>query len=184
MIDPGGWDPSEVAAHLLARLAPGTKWADQVIASLTEVVRSDRVSRRAPAARALGELGPAAETAIPVLLQTLRDDLTRKDDLPYYYGSAAAEALGRIAPGTKSADAARAALIEVLDPPSEVLLATRLAAIEALPAFGASDPRVIPLLRSWQENPDPHIKTAADKALADIEGIGVATPDGDRQKAD
>jgi HEAT repeat protein len=175
-----GWDPSDVAAHLLGSLAPGTKSAGEVIAALAEVVRSDHVSRRWSAARALGEFGPAAESAVPVLVRALRDDLARRDGDPYLYGSAAAWALGRIAPRTKSADEALAALIDALDPRSDVLLATRIAAIEALPPFGATDARVPPLLRTWQKNPDLHLKMAADKAVTVLDD-GREKPGGDRK---
>ena len=177
-----GWDPSVEAAHLLGSLAPGTKSADEVIAALAEVVRSDHVSRRGSAARALAEFGPAAESAVPVLVRALRDDLARRDGDPYFYGSAAAWALGRIAPRTKSADEALAALIEALDSRSEVQLATRIAAIEALPAFGATDARVTPLLRAWQKNPDLHLKRAADQAVTVLDD-GREEQGGDRKPA-
>ena len=92
-------------------------------------------------------------------------------------------ALGRIAPRTKSADEALAALIEALDSRSEVRLATRIAAIEALPPFGATDARVTPLLRAWQKNPDLHLKRAADKAVTVLDGGGAGKPAGDRKPA-
>src|SRR5262249_15089682 len=145
------------------------------------VVRSGHVSRRAQAAAALGAFGPAAESAVPVLIQALRDDPVKKDEDRYFYGSSAARALGRIAPGTRSAADALSALIEVLDPRSDVHLGTRLGAIEALPAFGASDPRVVLRLRAWRENSDPHLKTAAGIALARIEESGAMKGKGDRQ---
>jgi HEAT repeat protein len=168
--DWSGWDPSVLAAHLLGSLAPGTRSAGEVIAALSEVVGSAHRSRRPTAARALGEFGPAARSAIPALVRALRDDIATKADDSYLYGPSAAWALGRIAPGTKSAGEALAALIEALDPRSEVRLATRIAAIEALPAFRATDPRIAPLLRAWQKDPDPHLRMAADKAATVLDG--------------
>jgi hypothetical protein len=50
------------------------------------------------------------------------------------------------------------------------IIDTRLAAIEALSAFGAEATGVLPRLRVWQKDSDLRLKTAADKAVTAIEG--------------
>jgi hypothetical protein len=76
------------------------------------------------------------------------------------------KALARIAPGTKSADAALAALIEALD--SRVSLQKEV--VEALPAFGAKAARAIPRLRELRKpRGGPGVHQSAGVALDAIE---------------
>jgi HEAT repeat protein len=165
-----GWDPSDVAADVLGQLAPDTKSAGEIIAALTEVVRSEHPSRRASAANALGEFGAAAEPAVPALIQALREGFATKDGVSYSFGDSAARALGRIAPGTKSADDALAALTDALDPRPEVRHPTRLRAVEALLAFKERAASAIPRLRVLQKGSDPQLRFAVEKAMKAIEG--------------
>ena len=159
------------AADLLGKIAPGTKSAGDVITALAEVVRSGHPSRRRSAFEALGEFGPAAEPAVPVIIRALREILARKGGSAFPGGFSAAMALGRIAPGTRSADEALAALIEALDPHagSDALLNTRFGAMDALPAFGSRAASAIPRLRAWQNRSDGRLKVPATRALAAIE---------------
>lgn len=165
-------DPADMAALVLGRLAPGTESAGEVIAALAEVVRSGHPSRRSSAAGALGEFGPAAEPAVPVLTRALREGLATQENYLPYVGQEAARVLGRIAPGTRSADEAVAALTEALDLRPGIPAGSRLAAIEALKGFGPAAARAIPRLRDGQKSPDGHLRLAAEKALAAIEGAG------------
>jgi HEAT repeat protein len=187
-VDPGGpgkprpandWnavqgDPGRFAAELLGQLGPGTKSAGAVIAALTEVVRSGHPSRRDPAVFALGAFGPAAEPAVPVIIHALQEVLAGNDRGPFFDGSSAARALGRIAPGTKSADDSVAVLIEALNSPSETHLGASRAAIEALPAFGARAASTMPRLRALQN--DQIVGRAASDALKAIEGARSEQP--------
>jgi hypothetical protein len=169
----------ELIAGALAKIAPRTRSAGEVIATLAEVVQSEQASRRAGVADALGEFGPAAEPAIPALVQTLRDDLARKDDEPYFYGISAVRALGRIAPGTSSADGAISALIEALDLRPEFRLGTRVTAIETLRAFGAEAARALPRLRVLRNDSDLSLRRAAGRAVSAIEAAGSGKRDED-----
>ena len=90
-------------------------------------------------------------------------------------------ALGRIAPGTKSAEAAIAALIEALDPDwgrganDSALFTARLHVIDALQVFGASASGALPRLRALHA--DRNLSWAADRAVTVIEGAGSGEQD-------
>jgi HEAT repeat protein len=175
------------AADMLGRLAPGTASAGEVVAALAEAVRTVDPIWRDPAIRALGEFGPAAEPAIPALVHVLRRAFTRKDSFAFQ-GDEAVRALAKIAPGTRSADIALVALIEILKKrpePSEAtpvlsLLFTRLAAIEAVPKFGPMAVAAIPQLRACRHDSDARLKRAASSALEAIEGTRPGDGDASR----
>jgi HEAT repeat protein len=153
--------PAHKAAEALGRLALGTPAAGQVIAALTEVVRSGPPQRRASAADALGQFGADAALAIPALVTMLGEAEAGKQSTDDQ--ASAAEALGRIAPGTASADQAVAALTTALKSDS---IATRRTALEALPSFGHASAGAIPQIRSLKENdPIPNVRKAAASAL-------------------
>jgi hypothetical protein len=158
----------------LPKIAPGTSSAGQAIAALIEVVRSPSLHTawRARAAESLGAFGPAAEPAISALVDALHEAFAGKDGIPSV-GWAVARALGRIAPGTKAADTAFAALTEALDGPRHV----RLGAIPALADFGPKAASVVLQLRAWQRDSDPSLAKSATLALKAIEGA----PAGDRK---
>ncbi|MGC8638672.1 MAG: hypothetical protein ACP5XB_02200 [Isosphaeraceae bacterium] len=122
-------------------------------------------------------IGSAAEPAIPALIQVLRQSFARKDG--YAFNEAeAVRAMAKIAPGTRSADMALAALIEVLKQrpevsesnPAQSLLITRLAIFEAIPKFGPIAVAAIPQIRAWRNDSDDSLKRAASRALKAIEG--------------
>ena len=174
-----GWDPPVQAAYLLGQLAPGTGSAGEALAALTEVARSGHPSRRPSAILALRGFGPAADPAVPLLIRALRDDLATKDEYQDHAGDAAARALGRIAPGTRSAEAALGALIEALDARPRANLAMRSSAMEVLPSFGPEAARALPQLRAWRDRPDHPLTAVADRAFRAIEGAGPGKRDGD-----
>jgi HEAT repeat protein len=151
-------------AQLLAKIAPGTSSESAVIAALTEAVRSDRASVRPWAADALAAFGPAAEPAVPALIEALHRAAAEKNPR-HSSGYAVATALAKIAPGTKSADAALAALIEILRTDSQV----RGGAVAALPAFGTKAASALPQLRAWRDSPGDPLKWDATRAVKAIE---------------
>jgi HEAT repeat protein len=160
-------DPASAAASALGRIAPGSAEAKEVIAALIEVARSGPLKRRGWAAYALGEFGPAAEEAVPVLIKAIND--AAPDD-KFEHEASAALALGKIAPDTPSADQAVAALLPVLQ--SEVWF-SRMNAIEALRRFGPKAAAAIPRLRALKNDRNVEIRDAAAKALRTIENESV-----------
>ncbi len=159
--------PAQQAAQALGRIAPGTPAAGQAISALSAVVRSGPPRRRAAAAKALAQFGPAAAEAVTGLIAFLEE--AEASNQMSEDRQSAARALGRIAPGTSTADKAVAALSAVLKSHSTP---TREAAIAAIRSFGpaaASTRSVIPTLRELNENdPVPSIRQAAASALEAI----------------
>jgi HEAT repeat protein len=185
----GEWWP---VSEALAKIAPGTDLAGLAIAGLARVVRAGNPLRRGAAAAALGEFGPAAAAAVPDLIQMLTEFTDRKSPAEW---KCAAEALGRIAPGTASADRALHALLaairaepiadragalglldrfgpsdEVITVLTEVLETQRsrelLTAIATLERLGPPASRAIPKLRELRTHPNAEVRQAANKALA------------------
>ena len=160
---------------MLGRLVP-TESAGEVVAALAEAVRTGGPVIAWAAIKALGEFGPAAEPAIPALLQVLRESRGSKDESFALEGQAVIRVLAKIAPGTRSADIVLAALIEILDQRPEANEATSahpslcLAAIEAVPSFGPKAVAAIPQLRALRNGSDARLKRAASSALQAIEG--------------
>ena len=175
--------------RMLGQLAPGTARAGEAVEALTEIVMHEP-GRTAwgsgeAAIEALGAFGPAAESAVPVLVQALRQGLIGSPSGYPITGRPAALALARIAPGTKSAGEALAALIAILDPRLEGgdvgsgVREVRLATVEALPAFGPAAAPALPRLRAWREDKDPRIGAAAEHAVSEIERAVRARSDGE-----
>jgi HEAT repeat protein len=136
-------DPAHLAAGLLGKLAPGTTTAGEVIADLTEGVRSSQPHRRYFMIDALAEFGAAAEPAVPALIQVLREGLGSERGRRFFDGYWVGRALARIAPGTGRADEAVTALMEALRADRPDL---RAVAVDALGAFGAAAEPAVPLL--------------------------------------
>jgi HEAT repeat protein len=158
--------PAHSAARALSRIARKTALAGASIAALSEVVKSGPAQRKASAAAALGEFGPAAVEAVPALITMLEQDVASKKLT--IDGESASNALGRIAPGTPSASLAVTALATALKAES---IATREAAIEALEHFGAAASATIPALREIQEKDKvPNARKAAKSTLEALEG--------------
>jgi HEAT repeats len=72
--------------------------SDDAVPLLIEVLRSENPGARSAAALALTDLGPAASSALPALVETLRDAIATKGTSAYGYGRVTAQALGHIAP--------------------------------------------------------------------------------------
>ena len=120
--------PAYVAAQALGQIAPRTPAAGQAVAALTEVLRSGPPGRRPSAASTLGRFGPEAAKAVSALADMLRDTSE-----PFAEQTAFIVALGQVAPGTPSAQAAITALTEALKSKSA---AKREAAAKAIERFG------------------------------------------------
>src|SRR5262249_44531286 len=132
------------------------------------------------AAESLGSFGSEAEQAIPTLIGGLHDVIAGRDVSPAF-GWSAARALGRIAPKTKSGDAALAALTDAaLHGAPQV----RIGAISALAAFGPNAAIVAPQLRAWQSGSDPYLAKSATAALKAIEAAPVCDGKGDGNPQD
>jgi HEAT repeat protein len=155
-------DPAQMAARALGEIAPGTESAGEVITVLSEVVRSGHPSLRGQALEALGDFGPAAEPAIPLIIKTLREVAAIKEPHAFFDGSAAARALGRIAPGTRAVDEVVAVLTQALHAES---VWTRLEAVDALSRLGPKAASAIPELRTVQRDPELQLRSAAARAL-------------------
>ena len=94
------------AIQALSKIAINTESAGQVVAVLTELIHETSPNRSAAAVAALGELGPAAESAVPALVRTVSWKLPR--------GGPVIAALRRIAAGPSSAGNVIAGLREVV----------------------------------------------------------------------
>jgi hypothetical protein len=131
------------ASVALGRIAPRTKSAGEAIAALDRLlrIRPAEANFQIAAADALAEFGPAAESAVPDLVQVLKESTGEGGDASLVMATAA-RALVWIAPGTPSSDKAMHALIE------------------SLPRL-----RAIAKVRAW-----PEAMKAAEEALAKIEG--------------
>src|SRR5262249_28755335 len=102
--------------------------------------------------------------AVPALIGLLKETGTSK--APTRAGGAAADALGRIAPGTPAADEALAALIAALRDP---WIPTREAVLAALPAFGPKAATALPTVRELKDkDPDRGVRKAAGTAVGKI----------------
>jgi HEAT repeat protein len=163
----GTFDPGCAAVQALGRIAPGSSESKTVIAALIEVALEGPESRRGWAAVALGEFGPAAAEAAPVLINLLKD---ATDDDKFEHASSSAWALGRIAPDTPSAGPAAMALLPLLE--SKASLA-RVKAIEALSQFGPKAAAAIPKLLALKNDRDAEVRNAAAKALGRMENESV-----------
>jgi HEAT repeat protein len=169
------------STRILGGLSPGTAWSGEVVAALAESVRSDHWARRQAAIQVLREFGPAAEPAIPALVQVVREALGDKyvsvrfevQSLGSFEVEAAAGVLAMIAFGTRPAgfvsyDVQTAADTlakiapgtrsagEVIATLADVVRTRRLSrrtwAVEALGAFGpVAEPAVPALVQFLRE---------------------------------
>ncbi len=99
-------------ATALGQIEPTHPVADEIIPMLAAVLDSRHRGLHEEAAEAASHFGPAAARTVPGLVAMLNRSLDR--ETPYGTRSAAARALGRIAPGTSLEESAVMALIESL----------------------------------------------------------------------
>ncbi len=154
----------------LRRIAAGPNSAGKVIAGLGGVVRTGRPEIQPDAADALGGFGPAAESAVPDLILAIEEAAREKHDHVTWRASVA---LGRIAPRTKSAGEAIAALDRLLRiRPAEANF--QIAAADALAGFGPAAESAVPDLiqvlkeSSGEGGGDRQVMATAARALVRI----------------
>jgi HEAT repeat protein len=158
-----------VAVQALASVGGGDAGS---VTALTEAMRgSTEGDYRWKAARALGQLGPAAVAAAPALAQALSDDNghVRRE---------AAIALGRIGPAAEAVAAVPLArALEDADPTIRTVAARALGRIRAKDAT--------PALTRHLEDDDDAVRQAARASLEAIRGGPGAAPTGsaDAQRA-
>jgi hypothetical protein len=139
-------DPGAMAARELGEIAPRTPWAELAVVSLTEALCDPGDGpRQQAAARALGRFGPEAERSLGDLKRRLgeaaaRGGVAHSDE----WRSIAAEAIARIAPGTKSASEAIFALTEPLRLRADK--ATQAEAMKVLNRLGPLAHEAVPVL--------------------------------------
>ncbi|HEV3116216.1 MAG TPA: protein kinase, partial [Gemmataceae bacterium] len=130
----------------------------KAVPGLREALASAEPGRRAAAARALGETGPAAAAAVRELVDRLNEDTP-------VVRAAAAQALGQIGP---AAGEARSALARALSDPDAQVGALAAKALKLLPAPAAED--IGDLRRALREQ-NPKVRAYALEAL---KGVGPA----------
>ena len=120
---------------------------------------------------ALARFGRDAAPAIPALIRLLKVPAAKD---AWTYKRFAANALGRIAPGTRHADQAVAALIEFLtsDQPAHEKKWVLESTIDALGEFGPTAKGAMPRLRELQQYDNEDVRKAASRALARIQPAG------------
>jgi HEAT repeat protein len=116
----------------------------------------------------LGRMGRASEPAIPAIIRLLKqaaDAEAKPSDAGTVPNQVwrAAEALGRIAPGTPQAQAAATALSDVLR--FGQARGSARAVIDALAHFGPLARDALPLLQKLEQDPIPEIRESASNAL-------------------
>ena len=159
-----------VVIKALNGIATGPNSTGQVIAGLGRVVRTGRPDMQWEAADALARFGPAAESAVPDLILAIEEAVREKPGRVTWRASVA---LGRIAPRTKSAGEAVAALDKLLRirPDEEGF---RIAAADALADFGPAAESAVPnLIQVLKESTGeggyaPHLMAIAARALVRI----------------
>jgi HEAT repeat protein len=122
------------------------------VAHLLDRLRDKSTIARRDAALTLGSLGPAANDAIPALVQLLRDP----ESAVRWAGAAA---LGRIGPAAKDATPA---LAEILNDPDQIV---RWASVTALDQIAPADMDIIPHLLKALRDPDEIVRQAAATAM-------------------
>lgn len=130
---------------------------DQDVAQLTKQLSSGSVEERTKAARILGEVGPAAATAVPTLVKSLESD---NAGLRYE----ATNSLGMINGDPKIAVPAISKLLK--DP----LPLLRFAAIEALQRYGRDAKTSVPQLKELLNEKEPMLAVSAARAMMEIDG--------------
>jgi len=143
--------------HLLPQVFGNPYEPTVVIREQKEVLDKDGDdTHRKLAAEVLGDMGPRARTAIPVLIKALKD----REVLVRYR---AAEALGKI--GTDS-ETVVPALVQCL---TDAHPMPRAAAAESLGKYGQAAGTALPALRDLLNDKDSQARDRAAKAIAKID---------------
>jgi HEAT repeat protein len=138
------------------------KVSPAIISDLIEALRTPSAQIREAVCSILFRLGREAISAVPAIVTAL-NDVDVKDAPRYRW--IAAQALGRIAPGTPGAEQAIVALIRSLEYQDR---RGRTASVRALAEFGPAAAAAIPRLERLQEQNEPDVSEAAAEALGKI----------------
>ncbi len=148
----------------LGRIAPDSTMSRESIAALVEALGPEEPDLNVVASKALGQFGPAAASAVPKLLETLRRAIV---DRNAWLAASAAAAMGRIAPNDPSSSEAIAVLARLLNPaPGDGLI--HLKAAEGLRDFGSSAAVAIPGLIELLSQGTSPTRSLAASALGKI----------------
>ncbi len=151
--------PDIRAISALGRIAPTTESSGMALAVLTELMKGQDPDKSRVAIDALGGFGVEGVSVVPDLIRMVKATHDAKD--AYDPSPDAAEALGRIAPGTPMSAEALAALTDALRSNS----AKRQSAIVALRYFGPSAASAIPELRSLANDQDLTTRSLSQTTL-------------------
>ncbi len=133
--------------------------SDQAVPTLIELLGDEDVEVQRGATFALGKIGPAAKTALPMI----RANAVKKELRPVSLW-----AIVRIAPDDeKAADQAVPVAIAALKRDEAVI---RFEAAETLRLIGPRARAAIPALEAASEDPDLHVRKAVAEALKKIKG--------------
>jgi HEAT repeat protein len=152
-------EPGTVAARVLGEIAPKTPRAKEVATALTSVLRGDAFEkRREAAAESLSEFSPElAGEAVPLLIAVANEKQGKTWDL---FLRSACRALGRLAPGSPSADKAVVALSKALDTRDPD---TRAIAAHSLGEFGSQAKSALTRLRALEKDEMPWVENKVVK---------------------
>jgi HEAT repeat protein len=138
------------------------KVSPAIISDLIQALRTPSAQIREAVCSILFRFGRAAVSAVPAIVTAL-NDADVKD--AHRYRWIAAQALGKIAPGTPGAERAIVALIRSLEYQDR---RGRTASVRALAEFGPAAAAAIPRLERLQEQNEPDVTEAAAEALGKI----------------
>ncbi len=161
--------PALWMAAALGRIEPAHASAREIIPLLVDVLESGPAEHHRDAAKAARAFGPAAASTVPGLVAMLKRSVVR--ETPYGTRTVAAEALGRIAPGTLYEESAVQALTESLRTRAELVQNDPhddKVVVDALARFGPKAAAAIVELKKLEAVPDPELIEAVRKALAAI----------------
>jgi HEAT repeat protein len=155
---------SGICESVLGTCSVPAKVTPAIIPDLVAALRNPRASLREAICSILCRFGREAAPAVPAIAAALIEP-TAVDAARYRW--IAAEALGKIAPGTPRADQAVKALIESL---AYQDWRGPVSSIRALADFGPAATSAIPSLERLRESNKPEVKEAATQSLAKIKG--------------
>ena len=163
------------APCLAARALGAISTNSEVIAALSDTLKSDLDYRHGAAAYGLTQIGEPARAAAPAVADAYSRWLESKERLNT--GQAMTIALGRLAPKTPAEQQAVALLVEAIDLKDKSI---EIEAAKALAKFGKSAVSAVPRLRALKEQNKADVTAAAAAALEAIEGKSKPTETGSK----
>jgi HEAT repeat protein len=117
-------------------------------------------------ALSLARAGPAAKSAVPTLLERLKDPQGLPERDRVHTRKTLVFALGRIGPDAKEAVPVLLAILREPDVEDDL----RLAVVDALRRIGPAAREAIPALKALSRDPSSQMRRAASEALEKLEG--------------